>query len=64
MKSVAYAYIKKREYSTQECVYHILSGKWLRKHSLVLDLPTVIVLEKRTEYFLETNKFCNCHKNR
>ena len=31
MKSVANAYISKRECSIQECVYHILEGKWLRK---------------------------------
>ena len=31
MKSIANAYINKRECSVQECVYHILSGQWLRK---------------------------------
>ena len=31
MKSVANAYINKRECSIQECVYHILPGQWLRK---------------------------------
>ena len=31
MKSVANAYINKRECSIQECVYHILLGQWLKK---------------------------------
>ena len=31
MKSVGNAYINKTECSIQECVYHILSGQWLRK---------------------------------
>ena len=31
MKSVANAYINKRECSIQDCVYHILPGQWLRK---------------------------------
>ena len=31
MKSAANAYINKRECSTQECVYHIVPGQWLRK---------------------------------
>ena len=31
MKSVAHAYTNKRECSIQECVYHLLSGQWLRK---------------------------------
>ena len=31
MKSVASAYVNKRECSIQECVYHILAGQWLRK---------------------------------
>ena len=31
MKSVANAYINKREHSIQESVYHILPGQWLRK---------------------------------
>ena len=31
MKSVANAYIYKRECSIQECVYHILPGQWLGK---------------------------------
>ena len=32
MKSVFNAYLNKRECSTQECVYHILPGHWLRKN--------------------------------
>ena len=31
MKSVAKAYINKRECSIHECVYHILLGQWLGK---------------------------------
>ena len=31
MKSVASAYVNKRECSIQEYVYHILPGQWLRK---------------------------------
>ena len=31
MKSVVHNYVNKRECSIQECVYHILAGKWLRK---------------------------------
>ena len=31
MKSVASAYINKRECSIQECIYHILPRLWLRK---------------------------------
>ena len=31
MKLVANAYINKKECSIQECVYHILPGKWQRK---------------------------------
>ena len=31
MKSVAQTYINKRECSIQECLYQVLSGKWLRK---------------------------------
>ena len=31
MKSVANAYINKRECSIQECVYQLLPGQWLRK---------------------------------
>ena len=50
MKSVAYTYPNKRECSIQECVYYILSGDWLRKNSLVLNLPTVIFLQKDAEY--------------
>ena len=32
MKSVANAYINKRECSIQEGVYHIFPVKWLKKH--------------------------------
>ena len=35
MKSVANAYTQRRECSVQECVYHILSGQWLRKSFLL-----------------------------
>ena len=31
MRSVANAYLNKREYSIQECVYHVLPGQWLRR---------------------------------
>ena len=31
IKSSADAYTNRRECSVQECVYHILSGQWLRK---------------------------------
>ena len=37
MKSVARSYVNKREFSIQECVYHIVAGQWLRK-----TLPGVI----------------------
>ena len=32
MKSVANAYINKRQCSIQGCVYHILPGQWLKNH--------------------------------
>lgn len=35
MKSVAYNYTNKRECSLQECVYHLLGGQWLKRHSLM-----------------------------
>ena len=31
MRSVTNAYLNKREYSIQECVYHVLPGQWLRR---------------------------------
>ena len=43
MKSVANAYINKREYNTQEFVYHILPGQWIRKTS-----PRVIFANRNT----------------
>ena len=33
MKPVAQSYVNKRKCSIQECVYHVLSGQWLRKIS-------------------------------
>ena len=32
MKSVANAYINKRQCSIQGCVYHIFPGQWLKNH--------------------------------
>ena len=31
MKLIAHSYINEKECSIQECVYHVLSGQWLRK---------------------------------
>ena len=31
LKSVKYVYINQRQYSIQECVWHILSDQWFRK---------------------------------
>ena len=42
MKSVAFAYVNKRECSIQECFYHILAGQWLRK-----TFPSVIFARKK-----------------
>ena len=46
MKSVANAYINKRECSIQECVYHILPGQWLRKAFPDVIFANSNVLEK------------------
>ena len=47
MKSVAYAYINKRDCSIHECVYHILPEQWLRKNFLGVIFTNSNVPEKR-----------------
>ena len=47
MKSFANAYINKREYSIQECVYYILPGQWLRKTFPGMIFANSNVAEKR-----------------
>ena len=47
MKSVANAYLNKRECSIQECVYHILPGQWLRKTFPGVIFINTIIPEKR-----------------
>ena len=48
MKSVANAYLNKRECSIQECVYHILPGQWLRKTFQGVIFANTIIPEKRS----------------
>ena len=52
MKSVANAYINKRECSIQECVYHILPGQWLRKTFPGVIFANSNVSEKRFQLCL------------
>ena len=47
MKSVANAYINKRERSIQECVYHILPDQWLRKTFPAVIFANSNIPEKR-----------------
>ena len=47
MKSLAYAYLRKRECSVQECIYDILPGQWLRKTFL-----GVVFAKSNIPYFL------------
>lgn len=46
-KSVAHTYAEKRGCSIQECVYHLLSGYWLRKTFPDVFSPIVIFQRKR-----------------
>lgn len=46
-KSVAHTYAEKRDCSIQECVYHLLSGHWLRKTFPDVFSPIVIFQRKR-----------------
>ena len=46
-KSVAHTYAEKRDCSIQECVYHLLSGHWLRKTFLDVFSPIAIFQKKR-----------------
>ena len=50
MKSVASAYVNKRECSIQECVYHILAGQWLRKTFLGVIFAHSNLPEKRYHF--------------
>ena len=63
IKSFAYVYTNKRECSIQECVYHILSGQWLKETFPGVVFANSNLPEKRYKYFLAKNKFRNCHKN-
>ena len=47
MKSVANAYVNKRECSIQECAYHALPGQWLRKTFPVVILAKSNIPKKR-----------------
>ena len=47
MKSLAYAYLRKRDCSVQECIYDILPGQWLRKTFL-----GVVFAKSNIPYFL------------
>ena len=46
-KSVAHTYAEKRDCRIQECVYHLLSGHWLRKTFPDVFSPIVIFQRKR-----------------
>ena len=56
MKSVANAYINKRECSIQECVYHILPGQWLRKTFPGVIFANSNIPEKRFRLCLAEHK--------
>ena len=56
MKSVAYAQINKREYSIQECVYHISPGQWLRKIFPGVIFASSNIPEKRFQLCLAENE--------
>ena len=56
MKSVANAYINKRECSIQECVYHILPGQWLRKTFPGVIFANSNIPEKRFQLCLAEHK--------
>ena len=52
MKSVANAYINKRECSIQECAYHTLPGQWLRKTFPVVIFAKSNIPKKRFQLCL------------
>ena len=56
MKSVANAYINKRECSIQECAYHILPGKRLRKTFPGVTFANSNIPEKRFRFCLAEHK--------
>ena len=56
MRSVANAYLNKRECCIQECVYHVLSGQWLRRTFPGVIFANSNLPEKRFRIFLSENE--------
>ena len=56
MRSVANAYLNKRECCTQEYVYHVLPGQWLRRTFPGVIFANSNLPEKRFRIFLSENE--------
>ena len=56
MRSVANAYLNKRECCTQECVYHVLPGQWLKRTFPGAIFANSSLPEKRFRIFLSENE--------
>ena len=63
MKSVANAYINKRECSIRECVYHISPGQWLRKIFPGVIFANSNIPEKRFQLCLAENEISELPKD-
>lgn len=55
-RSIVHNYLNKRECSVQECVYHILSGKWLGKTYPWVTIENSHVPEKRFQICLSKDE--------
>ena len=56
IKLIAHSYIIRREYSVEECVYHVLLDQWLRKTFPGVVFANNNVPEKRFRVFLRKDE--------
>ena len=58
-RSISHTYLNKRECSVQECVFHILSGQWLRKTYPRVIFANSNIPEKQLQMCLSKDEICS-----